>query len=164
LERVILETAKACEHEGIAAREGRPSIGAVDETCLERMMLVCIDLVSGYLLYEAVAEDRSYDTWHALVAARLEAQGTGVLSLVSDWAKALIKLADTGLECRSVPDLFHRIHELVKSYVLAIGSRLRQRDRPLAKLRNLLARARRLLQAVPRPSRCMPWWKRVQPR
>ena len=73
LERVILETAKAWEHEGIAAREGRPSIGAVDETCLERMMLVCMDLVSGYLLYEAVAEDRSYDTWHALVAARLEA-------------------------------------------------------------------------------------------
>jgi hypothetical protein len=90
------------------------------------MMLVCMDLVSGYLLYEAVAEDRSYDTWHALVAARLEAQGTGVLSLVSDRAKALIKLAETGLECRSVPDLFHRIHELVKSYALAIGSRLRQ--------------------------------------
>ena len=126
LERVILETAKAWEHEGIAAREGRPSIGAVDETCLERMMLVCMDLVSGYLLYEAVAEDRSYDTWHALVAARLEAQGTGVLSLVSDRAKALINLAETGLECRSVPDLFHRIHELVKSYALAIGSRLRQ--------------------------------------
>jgi hypothetical protein len=55
LERVILEIAKAWEHKGIAAREERPSIGAVDETCLERMMLVCMDLVSGYLLYEAVA-------------------------------------------------------------------------------------------------------------
>ena len=66
-------------------------------------MLVCMDLVSSYLLYEVVAEDRSYDTWHALVAAGIEAQGTGVLSLVSDRAKALIKLAETGLECRSVP-------------------------------------------------------------
>ena len=97
LEHVILETATAWEHEGIAAGEGRPIIGAVDETFLERMMLVFMDLVSGYLLFEEVAEDRSYDTWHALVEARLEALGVGVLYLVSDRAKALIKLAETGL-------------------------------------------------------------------
>ena len=126
LERVMLETAKAWEHEGIATREGRRIIGAVDETFLERMMLVFMDLVSGYLLFEEVAEDRTYDTWHALVEARLEALGTEVLYIVSDRAKALIKLAETGLECRSVPDLFHLIHELVKSYSWAIGSRLRQ--------------------------------------
>src|SRR5205085_5772804 len=34
LEHVILETAAAWEHEGIATREGRPVIGAVDETFL----------------------------------------------------------------------------------------------------------------------------------
>ena len=126
LEQAILETGEAWEHEGRAAGEVRPLIGAVDETFLERMMLVFMDLVSGYLLFEEVAEDRSYDTWQALVEARLEALGAGVLSLVSDRAKALIKLAETGLECRSVPDLFHLIHELVKSYSLAIGGRLRQ--------------------------------------
>src|SRR3989475_7277793 len=126
LEHVILETATAWEHDGVATGEVGPIIGAVDETFLERMMLVFMDLVSGYLLFEEVAEDRSYDTWHALVEARLEALGTGVLYLVSDRAKALIKLAETGLECQSVPDLFHLIHELVKSYSLAIGSRLRQ--------------------------------------
>ena len=49
-----------------------------------------------------------------------------MLYLVSDRAKALIKLAETGLECQSVPDVFHLIHELVKSYSLAIGGRLRQ--------------------------------------
>ena len=103
LEHVILETAAAWEHEGIATREGRPVIGAVDETFLERMMLVFMDLVSGYLLFEEVAEDRSYDTWHALVEARLKALGVGVLYLVSDRAKALIKLAETGQECQSVP-------------------------------------------------------------
>jgi hypothetical protein len=89
-------------------------------------MLVFIDLVSGYLLFEEVAEDRSYDTWHALVKARIEVLGVDVLSLVSDRAKALIKLAETGLECLSMPDVFHLIHELVKSYSLSIGSRLRQ--------------------------------------
>jgi hypothetical protein len=126
LEHVILETAAAWEHEGIAEGEVRPIIGAVDETFLERMMLVFMDLVSGYLVFEEVAEDRSYDTWHTLVEARLGALGAEVLYLVSDRAKALIKLAETGLECRSVPDLFHLIHELVKSYSLALGSRLRQ--------------------------------------
>ena len=61
-------------------RERRPVIGAVDETFLERMMPVFMDLVSGYLLFEEVAEDRSYDTWHALVEARLKALGVGVHS------------------------------------------------------------------------------------
>jgi hypothetical protein len=126
LEHVILETATAWEHEGVVAGEVRPIIGAVDETFLEHMMLVFMDLVSGYLLFEEVAEDRSYDTWYALVEARLEALGAGVLYLVSDRAKALIKLAETGLECLSIPDLFHLIHELVKSYSLSICGRLRQ--------------------------------------
>ena|ERR1700730_3901453 len=126
LEQVLLETAEAWEHDGIAAGEVRPIIGAVDETFLERMMLVFMDLVSGYLLFEEVAEDRSYDTWYALVEARLGALGAGVLYLVSDRAKALIKLAETGLECQSVPDLFHLLPELVKSYSWAICARLRQ--------------------------------------
>ena len=79
LEHVLLETAEAGEHEGIAAGEVRPLIGAVDETFLERMRLVFMDLVSGYVLCEEVAEDRRYDTWHALVEARLGALGAGVL-------------------------------------------------------------------------------------
>src|SRR5881392_1773536 len=110
LEQAILETAQAWEHKGIAAGEIRPIIGAVDETFLERMMLVFMDLVSGYLLFEEVAPDRTYATWHTRVKARLEGLGTEVLYLVSDRAKALIKLAETGLDCLSIPDLFHLIH------------------------------------------------------
>jgi hypothetical protein len=37
-----------------------------------------------------------------------------VLSLVSDRAKALIKLARTGLDCLSIPDVFHLSHDLAK--------------------------------------------------
>jgi len=44
---------------------------------------------------------------------------------VSDRAKALIKLAEQGLECVSIPDVFHLIHDLVKSYSLAICRPLR---------------------------------------
>lgn len=126
LEDILLEIGRSWQEEGIRGGEVRPVIGAVDETFFERMMLVFMDLVSGYLLFEEVAEDRTYATWQALVEARLEALGVGVLYLVSDRAKALIKLAETGLECLSIPDLFHLIHELVKSYSLAIFGRLRQ--------------------------------------
>jgi len=131
LERVILATAEAWEGEGIAGGEIRPIIGAVDETFLERMMMVFMDLVSGYLVVEEVADDRTYETWYTLVEARLEALKVRVLYLVSDRAKALVKLAETGLDCLSIPDLFHLIYDLVKSYSLAIGRRLQQARRDL---------------------------------
>jgi len=125
LEAAILETTAAWEQEGVATGEMREIIGAVDETFLQRMMLVFMDLVSGYLVFEEVAKDRTYDTWQTFAAARLKQLGSGVLYLVSDRAKALIKLAEIGLGCLSIPDVFHLSHELVKSYSLAILGRLR---------------------------------------
>ena len=101
LEQALLETAADWDHDGIAHGETRPIIGAVDETFLERMLLVFMDLASGYLVIEEVADNRTYDTWYALVKTRLETLGVGVRYLVSDRAKALIKLAETGLECLS---------------------------------------------------------------
>jgi hypothetical protein len=139
VEQAILETTAAWEHDGIAHGETRPIIGAVDETFLARMMLVFMDLVSGYLLFEEVAEERSYDTWHTLVKARLETLGVRVFYLVSDRAPALIKLAETGLECLSIPDLFHLLHDLVKSYSLAICSCLRQAQQTLKQAQERLA-------------------------
>ena len=49
-QRLILETTVAWEKEGIAHGEIRPVIGAVDETFLQRMMLVFMDLATGYWL------------------------------------------------------------------------------------------------------------------
>ena len=89
LERLILETAVAWEKEGIAHGEIRPVIGAVDETFLQRMMLVFMDLATGSLLMEEVAADRSFDTWFDRANERLTILGTEVWYLVSDRAKAL---------------------------------------------------------------------------
>ena len=58
LEAALLETAEAWEKAGGTRDEVREIIGAVDETFLERMMLVFMDLPTGYLLLEEVAEDR----------------------------------------------------------------------------------------------------------
>ena len=139
LEQAILETAAGWEHEGVAHGEIRPIIGAVDETFLQRLMLVFVDLSSGYLLLEEVARDRTYDTWHGLVQERLKTLGVGVLYLVSDRAKTLIKLAETGLDCLSIPDLFPLMLDLAKSYSLVIFSRLRQAQQSLNPARAHLA-------------------------
>ena len=71
LEGLLLETAAAWEKEGIAHGEIRPVIGAVDETFLQRMMLVFMDLATGYLLMEEVAAARSFDTWYDRANVRL---------------------------------------------------------------------------------------------
>jgi hypothetical protein len=51
---------------------------------------------------EEIASDRSYDTWFERANDRLSTFGTEVLYLVSDRAKALIKLAHTGFGCPSI--------------------------------------------------------------
>jgi hypothetical protein len=96
LEAAGLETAAAWEHEGQTQGDVGEVIGAVDETFLERMILVCMALTTGYLLLEEGADNRTYATWKTAVEARLTALGTSVLSLVSDRAQALIHLAEKG--------------------------------------------------------------------
>jgi hypothetical protein len=149
MERLILGIAAAWEKDGIAHGEIRPVIGAVDETFLQQMMLVFMDLATGYLLMEEVAADRSYDTWYDRTNERLTTFGTAVLYMVSDRAKALIKLADAGLGCPSIPDLFHLGHDLAKGYSLAIFGRLRQ-------AKQALEQARRALEKVPKSAQTDP--------
>jgi hypothetical protein len=149
LERLILETAAAWEKEGIAHGEIRPVIGAVDETFLQRMMLVFMDLATGSLLMEEVAADRSFDTWFDRANERLTTLGTEVLYMVSDRAKALIKLAHTGLRCPSIPDLFHLGHDLAKGSALAIVGRLRHATRDLEQAKQHLEKWPKSAQADP---------------
>ncbi len=149
LERLILETAAVWEQEGIAHGEIRPVIGAVDETFLQRMMLVFMDLATGYVLLEEVAADRSFDTWFDRANERLTTLGTEVLYMVSDRAKALIKLAHAGLRCPSIPDLFHLGHDLAKGYSLAIFGRLRHAKRDLEQAKQHLEKWPKNAQADP---------------
>jgi hypothetical protein len=148
LETALLETAAAWEKDGDAGREGREIIAAADETFLERMLLVLMDLRTGYLLLEEAADNRTYATWKALVDERLTALNTSVRYLVSDRAQALSQLAEKGLKCLSRPDFFHCLHELGKSYALAIGQRLRHAQQELTQAKEALARRQGLPQAA----------------
>ena len=131
LERLLLETAAAWEKAGIAHGERRPVVGAVDETFLQRMRLVCMDLATGYLLMEEGTAARRFDPWCNRANARLTTFGTEVLDRVRDRAKALITLAHTGLGCPRIPDWFPLGHDLAKGYALCIFGRLRQAKRDL---------------------------------
>src|SRR6266568_1485188 len=139
LEATILETAATWEKNGVAMGAGQEIIGAVDETFLERMVLILLDLTTGYIVLEETADDRSYATWKALVDQRLDALRAQVRYVVSDRAKALIQLAEKGLECLSMPDFFHLVHEIVKSYSLAVGRRLSQAHKDLEHAEAVLA-------------------------
>ena len=56
---IPLETAAVWEQQGLAQGESRSISGAVEDTCLPRMMLVFMALASGSLLMEAVAVERT---------------------------------------------------------------------------------------------------------
>lgn len=96
MEAALRETAGAWEKDGRARGEVRESSGAVEETFLERMLLVFRDLPTGDLLRAEVAEERTSATGKALVEERLKALGPGVRDLVSDRAQALSQLTDKG--------------------------------------------------------------------
>jgi hypothetical protein len=140
LEALIVATTEAWEREGIAQGQVGPIVGSVDETFLERMILVFMDLMSGYVLREEAADERTYETWYERVRARLEPLKTSVLYLVSDRAKALIKLAQTGLKCPSIADLFHLLHELAKGYALVIWRQLKTACQALSRAQAHLAK------------------------
>jgi hypothetical protein len=140
LERLLVPTAGAWETEGMAHGEIRPVIGAVDETCLQRLMLVLMALATGYGLMEEVSTDRRVAACFDRANKRLTTFGTEVLSLVSDRAKALRKLAHTGLGCPSIPAWFPLGHDLAKGYSLGIFGRLRQAKRNLAPAQPRLAK------------------------
>ena len=110
-------------------------------------MLVFMDLATGYLLMEEVATDRSFGTWYDRANDRLTTLGTEVLYVVSDRAKALVKLVRTGLGCLSIPDLFHLSHDLAKGYSLAIYGRLRQAKRDLEHAKQRLETVQQNAQA-----------------
>jgi hypothetical protein len=89
-------------------------IAGADETFFDQIILVVVELSSGYILLEESAEDRTFPTWNERAVHALQRLGLQVRYMVSDKAKALTKLALDGLSCPHIPDLFHACHELVQ--------------------------------------------------
>jgi hypothetical protein len=101
-------------------------IAGADETFFDQVVLVLMDLASGYLVLEEAADNRTYGTWQERVQAAVTRVGLELRYIVSDRAKALIKLALTGWGCPSVPDLFHALRDLAKVMGVSLGLKLAQ--------------------------------------
>jgi hypothetical protein len=140
LEVAAVATAETWEQAAGAAGEGRESIGGVDETCLERMMLVLQDLATGSLVLEDMAADRPFAPWKAAVTARRKGLGAEDCSRVSDRAQALIQLTEPGLECLRMPAFLHGVPDLVTSYALPLGQRLRHAPQNRLQAQEAMAR------------------------
>lgn len=99
-------------------------VGGVDETFFEKMILVLMDLSSGYIFFEEVSDDRTYKTWFEKTNTAVKKFNLDIQYFVSDRAKALIKLSETGFNCPSIPDLFHAEYEIVKTFGSAFGRKI----------------------------------------
>jgi hypothetical protein len=113
-------------------KQKRKVVAGLDETFFGNfMILVLMDLRSGYLLLEDIADDRCYETWYKKVSPRLESLGIEVNHAISDRAKALIKLAVTGFDCDSGADLFHAQQDMSRWLGAKIGRRASTAEKQL---------------------------------
>ena len=113
-------------------KQKRQVVAGLDETFFGNfMILVLMDLRSGYLLLEDIADDRCYETWYKKVSPRLESLGIEVNHAISDRAKALIKMAVTGFKCESGADLFHAQQDMSRWLGAKIGRRTASAEKDL---------------------------------
>jgi len=105
-----------------------------DETFYDLPILVAIELASGFIFSEAICENRTYETWWQQVSEWFNPQQWDCRYFVSDEAKALVKLALSGLGCPSLPDVFHLLYALSKS----MGSAIARNQAQLQKQQNAL--------------------------
>ena len=85
-----------------------------DETFFENsMVLVCMDLASGFIFNETISEKRDHKSWEQTTTPWLSKFKVHRCFL-SDKAKALLKLAKTTLKVTRIPDLFHMMNDVCK--------------------------------------------------
>ena len=100
---------------------------AADETFFDQVILVMLDLPSGYIFVEEITENCQYETWQQGVIKIFQPLGLKVKYLVSDRAKAIIKMALKDLGTDSISDLFHVLYDLNRSIgfeLNCLGTRL----------------------------------------
>lgn len=123
MERLLPRFQDECEQR--IRKEPRKIVAGLDETFFgDFIILVLMDLRSGYLLLEDITEDRCFDTWHKKAMPRLEQLGIEVDHAISDRAKALIKMAVTGFKCESGADTFHAQQDVSRWLGARIGKRV----------------------------------------
>jgi len=141
VESVIVKFGEEQVKSAISSREEPLEVvGGVDETFFEQMVLVMMDIPSGYILLESYADERTSATWYEKIQQSLGELSIKVHYLVSDRAKGLIKLALSYFECPSIADLFHLLNDISKGFSLVTQTHLRQAGEALQKAQEQLAK------------------------
>jgi len=116
IEAFLIEYQK--EQEAEQGQKGDPQreiVASGDETWFNgTLLLVLMELKSGYLIMEEEAEDRSYETWNSRAQERLKELGLSVVHFISDRGKSLVKLATAGFGCLAGADIFHAQFDVSK--------------------------------------------------
>lgn len=90
---------------------------AADETFFQDVMLmVMMDLKSGYIMLEEEADNRKYDTWCERADQAVQKINAKVKGFVSDRYSGLVKLATRFFGVFHTPDIFHMSMEIVKTF------------------------------------------------
>jgi Family of unknown function (DUF6399)/Winged helix-turn-helix DNA-binding len=110
------EQSKACHSEAPISI----CVGA-DETFFGLPILVAIELSSGFIFSKVECENRTYETWWNQISSWFNPEQWNCRFMVSDGARALVKLALDGLKCPTVPDVFHMLRDFSKSIGGTIG-------------------------------------------
>ncbi len=97
-----------------------------DETFHPRICLVALEPVSGFLLLERYAADRTAGTWTQALQAALVGLNVDVIQGTSDEATALRRHVEADLGAHHSPDLFHGQHEVSKATGLHLARQVRQ--------------------------------------
>ena len=140
IEKLLIEYQGIQEKQQCQSNKSHELVAAGDETFFEdKLLLVLMDLSSGYLLLEDEAEDRTYETWKQKAQARLKEIGVTIRHFVSDRAKALIKLGVDGFGCEEVgADLFHGQYEISKWLGVQLHRQLAQTIKKIQETSNRL--------------------------
>jgi hypothetical protein len=140
VEAAIIDYGSA-QAEDCQPTEGQGVWLGADETFFGLPTLVLMELASGFIFTEVETKERTYSTWKAQLPPGWESAGWTCHSLVSDGARALIKLATTGLGTVSVADLFHTLRNLGRPLGRSLGQQLVQLDKQVSQLLHRLSQA-----------------------
>lgn len=111
----------------------------VDETFFDKMMLlVGMDLQSGFLFIEKPAAKRDHDTWKINTMPWIS-RFKIVRCFVTDKAKALLKLAETAGVNR-IPDLFHIMSDVSKTMKYSFHRAQKGIDKSIKSTETLIAK------------------------
>ncbi len=129
---------EAAQSEHCKPTEGQGICVGADETFFGLPVLVLLELSSGYIFIEAECENRTYATWMEQVDQWWQDSQWQCHYLVSDGARALVKLAVSGLGCANVADLFHALRALGKPLGRSLGQQAATLQKQQDKLRQQL--------------------------